>query len=234
MSWQVQETGDVSLLGVSAPDERTFVVSLQGSHAHFLAEVCAGAWTMPVRDDLLGAWGDSADATVTNGAYTAVHLSRNLVTLERSETYYDSSPEGPDEIRFVTREGSQADYDKLLTGDLGDQAPGGAEGEVPQPLHHCLGINGQTEGGADVVVVKGGALGVQKYAVGGGHRLRHPQAAVRQGLEGLLGQAGDQVQIPGQQLVVVRLGPLPGDEAESGGPGGGFPPPGAAERRLRL
>lgn len=115
---QVQETGDLSLLGVSAPDERTFVVSLQGSHAHFLAEVCAGAWTMPVRDDLLGAWGDSADATVTNGAYTAVHLSRNLVTLERSETYYDSSPEGPDEIRFVTREGSQADYDKLLTGDL--------------------------------------------------------------------------------------------------------------------
>ena len=115
---QVQETGDVSLLGVSAPDERTFVVSLQGSHAHFLAEVCAGAWTMPVRDDLLGAWGDSADATVTNGAYTAVHLSRNLVTLERSETYYDSSPKGPDEIRFVTREGSQADYDKLLTGDL--------------------------------------------------------------------------------------------------------------------
>lgn len=116
---QVQQTGDVSLLGVSAPDERTFVVALQGSHAHFLAELCAGAWTMPVRDDLLsgGSWGDSADATVTNGAYTAAHLSRNLVTLERSETYYDSGTAGPDEIRFVTREGSQADYDKLLAGE---------------------------------------------------------------------------------------------------------------------
>ena len=133
---QVQETGDVSLLGVSAPDERTFVVSLQGSHAHFLAEVCAGAWTMPVRDDLLGAWGDSADATVTNGAYTAVHLSRNLVTLERSETYYDSSPEGPDEIRFVTREGSQADYDKLLTGDL-DLVT-----DLPQEALQTLGDSG--------------------------------------------------------------------------------------------
>ncbi len=116
---QVQETGDLSLLGVSAPDERTFVVSLQGSHAHFLAELCAGAWTMPVRDDLLsgGSWGDSADATVTNGAYTAAHLSRNLVTLKRSETYYDSAAAVPDEIRFVTREGSQADYDKLLAGE---------------------------------------------------------------------------------------------------------------------
>ena len=49
---QVQETGDASLLEVSAPDERTFVVSLEGSCAWFLSEICAGAYTMPVREDL--------------------------------------------------------------------------------------------------------------------------------------------------------------------------------------
>ena len=116
---QVQETGDVSQLAVSAPDERTFAVSLTGSPAHFLEELCAGAWTMPVRSDLLsgGSWGDSAEATVTNGPYTASYLSRNLVTLERSETYYDSAQAGPDVIEFLTREGSQADYDKLLAGE---------------------------------------------------------------------------------------------------------------------
>ena len=116
---QVQETGDTSLLGVSAPDGRTFVAVLNGSPAHFLQELCAGAWTMPVRTDLLsgGSWGDSAAATVTNGPYTATYLSRNLVTLARSETYYDSALAGPDVIEFATREGSQADYDKLLAGE---------------------------------------------------------------------------------------------------------------------
>lgn len=116
---EVQETGDVSRLAVSAADDRTFVVSLTGSPAHFLEELCAGAWTMPVRQDLLdgGSWGESAEATVTNGPYTASYLSRNLVTLKRSETYYDSAQAGPDVIEFLTREGSQADYDKLLAGE---------------------------------------------------------------------------------------------------------------------
>jgi len=115
---QVQETGDVSLLAVSAPDERTFVAVLDGSHAHFLEEVCAGACTMPVRSDLAASdgWGKAAAATVTNGAYTASHLSRNLVTLERSETYYDAA--GPDVIQFVTRTIPSLDYQKLLDGEL--------------------------------------------------------------------------------------------------------------------
>ena len=44
---QVQETGDASLLAVSAPDRRTFVVSLEGSCAWFLEEVCASPYTVP-------------------------------------------------------------------------------------------------------------------------------------------------------------------------------------------
>lgn len=117
---QVQETGDTSLLAVSAPNARTFVVTLDGSHAHFLEEVCAGAYTMPVRADLADSdgWGKTASATVTNGPYTAAYLSRNQVTLERSETYYNCGAILPDVIQFTTRAGSAADYQKLLDGEL--------------------------------------------------------------------------------------------------------------------
>lgn len=117
---QVQETGDTSLLAVSAPNARTFVVTLDGSHAHFLEEVCGGAYTMPVRADLAvsDGWGKTASATITNGPYTAAYLSRNQVTLERSETYYNSEAILPDVIQFTTRTGSSADYQKLLGGEL--------------------------------------------------------------------------------------------------------------------
>lgn len=117
---QVQETGDPSLLAVSAPDERTFVVALDGSRAYFLEEVCASAYTMPTRADLIanGAWGSSAAATVTNGAYTATHLSRNLVTLERSGTYYGCSAKGPDLIQFESQGEAGEDYGKFLDGEL--------------------------------------------------------------------------------------------------------------------
>ena len=108
---QVQVSGDPADLAVSAPDERTFVVTLNGSRAYFLEELCAGAYTMPVRLP-------AEAGTVTNGAYTATHLSRNLVTLERNEHYYDADPQGPDVIECSTREDSGADYAAFQAGEL--------------------------------------------------------------------------------------------------------------------
>lgn len=108
---QVQVSGDPADLAVSAPDERTFVVTLNGSRAYFLEELCAGAYTMPVRLP-------AEAGTVTNGAYTASHLSRNLVTLERNEHYYDADPQGPDVIECSTREDSGADYAAFQAGEL--------------------------------------------------------------------------------------------------------------------
>lgn len=113
----VQESMDASQLAVSAPDERTFVVTLTGSPAYFLEEVCASAYTMPVREDLAldGSWGRNAAATVTNGPYIAAQLSRDLVALEASGTYYDTAGL-PAQIQFVTS--GEGDYDKFLSGDL--------------------------------------------------------------------------------------------------------------------
>ena len=112
----VQETGDSSLLGVSAPDDGTLVVNLVGSCAYFLEEVCAGAYTMPVRQDQVesGKWGGKD--TVTNGAYCVASFTDGQVDLEKSETYYDSAAVGPDVLRFTPISTGQ-DYDALLNGE---------------------------------------------------------------------------------------------------------------------
>lgn len=113
----VQSTGDPTLLGVSAADDQTLVVQLTGSCAYFLEEVCAGAYTMPVRQDQVenGQWG--GQDTATNGAYTLSALSAGAVTLEKSGTYYGSAAVGPDVLRFVPASGDQADYDAFLSGE---------------------------------------------------------------------------------------------------------------------
>ena len=107
---EVQETGDASLLAVSAPDARTFTVSLNGSCAWFLEELCAGACTMPVREDL------PFDGSVTNGPYTAAQSDPARIVLEPSESYYDPSRRGPDSLQFVLSEGPETDYQAFLAG----------------------------------------------------------------------------------------------------------------------
>lgn len=110
---EVQKTGDPSLLAVSAPDSRTLTVTLQGSPAYFLEEICAGAYTMPLRQDVPF----YANPTVTNGPYTLSGFTRELVSLERSGTYYQSGAKGPSELRFATIEDSAADYAALQAGE---------------------------------------------------------------------------------------------------------------------
>ena len=112
---QVQETGDVSHLAVSAPDDTTFVVTLNGSGAWFLSEICAGAYTMPYRPDFSDniAWGCTAEATVCNGSYTVAEFGGSGIVLHRSETYYDRETIGPDRITIRPAADSEADYEAL-------------------------------------------------------------------------------------------------------------------------
>ncbi len=102
---EVLEDGTAAPLGVSAPDSRTLVATLNGSPAWFLEEVCAGAYTMPVRPDLV----NQSDGAVTNGAYTAVDFSREQVSLKRSETYYNTNPLGPEVIEFRPADAEDGD-----------------------------------------------------------------------------------------------------------------------------
>ena len=143
---EVQETGDLSLLGVSAPDSRTFVVALNGNPAYFLEEVFAGAYTMPLREDAPS----YAVAAVTNGPYTVDGLfTGDSVRLKRSETYYAPDPKGPEAIDFIPMESAAANYAALQSGEaslIADLPPEPlaalAEGGLwtPEPVTTMYGV----------------------------------------------------------------------------------------------
>lgn len=139
---EILEDGTPAPLGVSAPGKRTLVVALKGSPAWFLEEVCAGAYTMPVRADLV----NQSSGAVTNGAYTATAFNREEVVLERSGTYYDTDLQGPEVIRFQT---AAALYEDLLAGgpDLAVKLPDQRLQELadsglwtPEPVTKTYGV----------------------------------------------------------------------------------------------
>lgn len=111
----VRAGGDSSLLEISAPDARTFVVKLNGSVPYFLEVVCASAYTMPIRTYLPE---NEENQFVTNGAYAVSEFSPQRTVLTKSETYYNADTVTVDSLTFVSTTGSDADYAKFANSDL--------------------------------------------------------------------------------------------------------------------
>ena len=141
---EVRETGDVSLLQVTAEDDSTLVVVLNGKDDWFLEEVCTAPATMPLRQDLLtgesaaeetaedGAeaaeaaeaapWWSDVAGLVTNGPYqVSGYEAGESLTLETSGTYHsDVSGPGTLTFRFAdTAAEGQALYDAGTVDFLG-------------------------------------------------------------------------------------------------------------------
>lgn len=117
---EVQAAGDPSLLAVSAPDPDTFVVTLQGSFAGFLEDLCAGSATVPVRQDLLegGKWGRPEAGMVSNGPYVLAQAGSGGYRLEKNPAYHTPNPRGAEAIAFVPSSGSESDCARLQSGEL--------------------------------------------------------------------------------------------------------------------
>lgn len=109
----VQETGDTDLLGVSAPDAQTFIVTLKGNPPYFLTTLCAGAYTMPIRHNP-----PSKTNIITNGPYTVAEFNDRQVSLNKSTTYYDAANTTVESITFIPATDSQTDYEKLVNGTV--------------------------------------------------------------------------------------------------------------------
>jgi len=146
---QVQREGNPSLLAVSAPDQHTFVVKLNGSCPYFLEEICASVYTMPIRED-----GVPDSIPVSNGAYTITSFTPDMIILERSETYYDREAVGPDCIQFAASGPPDSDYQKFLDGnlDLITNLPDYAlrelaeqENWLPEPVTSVYGVQFHTK-----------------------------------------------------------------------------------------
>ena len=117
----VQECGDITALGISAPDPLTFIVTLNGNPPYFLEEVCASAYTMPAHVTVVS----EKDPFITNGAYLVQNFSSNQVSLRKNEFYYDCDNVIAKEIHFIPSTNSQADYDAFLNAqaDLVEHLP---------------------------------------------------------------------------------------------------------------
>lgn len=70
---------------MSAPDERTFVVTLSGHCPYFAESVCVAPETMPARADAV-----QSVLPVTNGAYEVSSWEDGQLTAVQRRAYYDS------------------------------------------------------------------------------------------------------------------------------------------------
>lgn len=122
---EARAAGDMELLQVSAKNDTTLVVELNGTYDWFLDEVCTSPATMPLRKDVvqslknaaIEAAGDADDADpwwadptalVTNGPYVAGGYDRGMsLTVSASERYYGDQ-NGPKDITFHFADAAEA------------------------------------------------------------------------------------------------------------------------------
>lgn len=106
---EARDTGDMELLQITAKNDSTLEVVLNGRHDWFLKEVCTSPATSPLRQDVVQklktaadgkAWWSDPTTLVTNGPYTAASFEEDLsLRLEANSRYYDDQP-GPQDITF--------------------------------------------------------------------------------------------------------------------------------------
>lgn len=83
-------------LAVSAPDERTFVVTLSGHCPYFAESVCVAPETMPARADAV-----QSVLPVTNGAYEVSSWEDGQLIAVQRRAYYDSRRLGAQSLTFL-------------------------------------------------------------------------------------------------------------------------------------
>ena len=109
-----------SELGVSAPDDQTFVVTLNNDIPYFL-EICAFPACFPVREDVVGnaECTYSPDTYISNGPYVmSERVTNSHISMVPNEHYWDFESLGPDVITFHMMDDANAMISGYRSGDL--------------------------------------------------------------------------------------------------------------------
>ena len=109
-----------SELGVSAPDEKTFVVTITSDLPYF-TEICAFPATFPVREDIVSdaQWTYDPATYISNGAYKMTsRVTNSEIVMEPNEHYYGVEDLGPDKITFKLMDDANAMLSGFNSGEL--------------------------------------------------------------------------------------------------------------------
>lgn len=116
----VMEYADPSTLAVSAPDDKTFVVTITSDLPYF-TEICAFPATFPVREDIVGnaQWTYDPATYISNGAYKMTsRVTNSEIVMEPNEYYYGVDTLGPDKITFKLMDDANAMLSGFNSGEL--------------------------------------------------------------------------------------------------------------------
>ena len=109
-----------SALGVSAPHDKTFVVTITSDLPYF-TEICAFPATFPVREDVVSnpEWTYTPETYISNGAYKmTVRETNSQIVMEPNEYYYNVDKLGPQKITFKLMDDNNAQLNGFKTGEL--------------------------------------------------------------------------------------------------------------------
>lgn len=113
---EAREAGDMSMLQISAKNDSTLEVVLDGDYDWFLTQVCTSPATVPLRQDVVQRlkeagiqaveegekalpWWNDPTKLVTNGPFQVTAWEEDSLKMTASERYYGDQP-GPSELSF--------------------------------------------------------------------------------------------------------------------------------------
>lgn len=113
--------GDIDVLAVSAPDDKTFVVELS-SPCTFFDSLAAFATLSPVQQGTIETNGDSwaidPETYVSNGAFHVTEWVPNShIIMTKNENYWDKDSIKLESIKFLLMEDTNAAYSAYQTGE---------------------------------------------------------------------------------------------------------------------
>lgn len=122
---EVQDTGDVTKLAVSAPDPKTFVVELAHPLVYF-DKICAFSGLSPVKKDVVEAdpenkdkWATSPETYISNGAVRMKEwVPGSHILFEKNPYYRDADNITLNTLKFAFMEDSNASYSAYNSGEL--------------------------------------------------------------------------------------------------------------------
>ncbi|MBB2183377.1 peptide ABC transporter substrate-binding protein [Lachnospiraceae bacterium MD1] len=114
--------GNLDALGVSAPDDKTFVVELSTNCPYF-ASIAAFATLSPVQQATIeangDAWATKAETYIGNGSfYISEWVPGSHITMKKNPNYWNADAIKLDSIKFVLMEDSNAAYSAYKSGEV--------------------------------------------------------------------------------------------------------------------